>query len=290
LIQNRQAPTKIAEFGKIVPAICVFSKKWIVMPNFAANLSMLFTELPFLDRFDAAAQAGFRHVECQFPYDFTAAEITARLQYLDLNLVLFNLPPGNWADGERGLAALSTQQTAFRQSIELAIAYAQACRTSRLHALAGIANPLDHESLETYRDNLNYAAHRLTTEGMTLLIEPINRHDMPGYFLSDFDFAADLIQTIGRSNLQLQFDVYHRQMICGDIIKGLRKFMPIIGHIQIAGVPGRHEPVACELDFPTIFAEIDALGYGGYVGCEYRPRAGTVDGLDWLSPYLPQQA
>jgi hydroxypyruvate isomerase len=259
------------------------------MPSFAANLSLLFTELPFLDRFAAAAKVGFRKVECQFPYDCAAAEIAAKLRHLELQLVLFNLPPGDWAAGDRGLAALSARQDEFRRSIELAITYARTCNTSKLHALAGIADPHDRQSLVAYRDNLAFAADRLAAESMTLLIEPINRRDMPGYFLSDFQLAADLIQEIGRRNLQLQFDIYHRQMICGDVIHGLQQLMPIIGHVQIAGVPGRHEPTSCELDFPTIFTEIDRLEYDGDIGCEYRPRGETAAGLGWLSPYLPQR-
>ncbi len=258
------------------------------MPRFAANLSLLFADLPFLDRLDAAAAVGFRSVECQFPYDNDAVDVAARLQALDLAMVLFNLPPGNWANGDRGLAAITSRQIEFRQSVSTAIAFARTCGTQQLHALAGIADPQDGAALATYQDNLKFAADRLAAEGMTLLIEPINRRDMPGYFLGDYHLAADLIRTIGMSNLRLQFDIYHRQMICGDVITGLREMMPIIGHVQVAGVPGRHEPTGCELDFAMIFAELDRLGYREHVGCEYRPQGETAAGLGWLSPYLPQ--
>lgn len=257
------------------------------MPKFAANLSLLFTDLPFLDRFSAAAAAGFRAVECQFPYESPADEIAARLQQWNLELVLFNLPPGDWAAGDRGLAAVNDQSTAFTRSLALALDYARICKTGRLHVMAGIADSADKSVMMTYRTNLAAAADELARHGITLLIEPINRQDMPGYFLSDFLLAAELIASIGKSNLRLQFDIYHRQMICGDVIHGLRDLLPIIDHIQVAGVPGRHEPAACELDFPTLFAEIDGLGYGGFIGCEYRPLTTTTAGLAWLKPYLP---
>jgi hydroxypyruvate isomerase len=260
------------------------------MPKFAANISLLFTELPFLDRFAAAAEAGFRAVECQFPYEVSPVSIAGALRQSGLSLVLFNLSPGIWANGDRGLAALASRQDEFRQSVPIAIAYARLCGTTQLHAMAGIADCSDSGATATYRDNLRYAAELLAPEGMSLLIEPINRRDMSGYFLSDFDVAIELIQAMELSNLRLQFDIYHRQMMCGDVIAGLRAAMPLIGHVQIAGVPGRHEPVNCELDYAAIFAELDRLGYRGFIGCEYKPRGSTLEGLGWLSPYLPQVA
>lgn len=260
------------------------------MPKFAANLSLLFTELPFLERFDAAARAGFRAVECQFPYDVDAASIANELRQSDLSMVMFNSPPGNWANGDRGLAALPSRQAEFRRSLSSALTYARLCGTRQLHVLAGIANSSDQDAKSTYRANLTYAAELLAAEEMILLIEPINQRDMPGYFLSDFQLAIELIQTVGLSNLRLQFDIYHRQMICGDVITGLRAAMPMIGHIQVAGIPGRHEPIDCELDYATIYAELDRLGYRGHIGCEYKPSGSTMDGLAWLSPYLPQSA
>jgi len=256
------------------------------MPTFAANLSLLFTELPFLDRIDAAAAAGFPAVECQFPYEVTAPALAARLQQQQIPLILFNLPAGDWSRGDRGLAALPAQRETFRQSLHQALDYARQCRASRLHVMAGIADPADKAAMMTYRANLAEAAELAAAADITLLIEPINRQDMPGYFLSDYHLAAELIETIGAANLRLQFDLYHRQRICGEVIDCLRQLMPVIGHIQVAGVPGRHEPVDCELDFPTIFAEIDRLGYRGYIGCEYRPIGTTSAGLGWLKPYL----
>ena len=256
------------------------------MPKFAANLSLMFSELPFLERIAAASAAGFHAIECQFPYEVEAAAIASELRQSAIDLVLFNLPPGDWTRGDRGLAALANREAEFRQSLSQALAYAQACRTKCLHAMAGIADRADRSAMRTYRDNLAYAADYLAPHGVSLLIEPINQHDMPGYYLSDFDHAAELIDLIGSPQLRLQFDIYHRQRICGEVIAGLRDLLPLIGHIQVAGVPGRHEPAQCELDFPTIFAEIDRLGYDGFIGCEYRPRGTTAAGLDWLKPYL----
>ena len=256
------------------------------MPKFAANLSLLFTELPFTERFAAAAAAGFSCVECQFPYDLPADEVAAQLRQLSLKLVLFNAPPGDWAKGSRGLAALPQHVDAFRQSVSTALAYAAATGTRRLHIMAGIEEGDRQSALRVYRSNLAFAAEQAATAGITILIEPINHHDMPGYFLSDYDRAAELITAIGARSLRLQFDLYHRQMICGRVIDGLRQLLPLIGHIQVAGIPGRNEPVGGELDFAAIFSEIDRLGYEGFIGCEYRPLHGTEAGLSWVKPYL----
>lgn len=256
------------------------------MPRFAANLSLLFTELPFLDRFEAAADAGFTAVECQFPYEVAAHEVAERLRRHKIEPVLFNMPPGNWAAGDRGLAALPERQGEFKESVGTALRYARSCGCKRLHAMAGIAEPTDAATLSTYRANLAYAAEVAARDEVTVLIEPINRRDMPGYFLSDYERAADLISAIGSDALRLQFDIYHRQMICGRVLDGLRELLAVIGHIQIAGIPGRHEPDGSELDFSVIFAEIDRLGYDGFIGCEYRPRSTTSAGLGWLSSYL----
>ncbi|HVJ40870.1 MAG TPA: 2-oxo-tetronate isomerase [Dongiaceae bacterium] len=256
------------------------------MPKFAANLSLMFTELSFLERFDAAADAGFTAVECQFPYEAAADSVAERLQRHAIELVLFNMPPGNWAAGDRGLATLSERKSEFKEGVATALDYARVCGSKRLHLMAGIGDPTDAAAVDSYRANLAYAAELSARDGVTVLIEPINRRDMPGYFLSDYELATELISTIGSDSLRLQFDIYHRQMICGRVLDGLRELLPIVGHIQIAGVPGRHEPCNGELDFPTIFAEIDRLGYDGFIGCEYRPRAETSAGLGWLAPYL----
>lgn len=255
------------------------------MPKFAANLSLLFTEHPFLERFEAAAAAGFSFVECQFPYDLPARDIAAALRRHNLELVLFNLPPGDWGKGERGLAALPQREKDFRLAVTTALDYARITGTRRLHVMAGIAETTP-ASRHTYRANLTFAAAQAAAVGVIVLIEPLNRQDVPGYFLSDYDLAAELISQIGSPALRLQFDIYHRQMICGRVLDGLRALLPLIGHIQVAGVPGRHEPAGGELDYRALFAEIDRLGYQGFIGCEYHPRQDTQSGLAWLKPYL----
>jgi 2-dehydrotetronate isomerase len=252
------------------------------MPKFAANLSMLFQEHAFLDRFAAAKASGFEAVEFLFPYEFEAGLIAQRLNAADLRQVLFNLPPGDWAKGERGLAALPARRDEFRKSVDTALNYAKGLGTPLLHVMAGIAEADDEIAADCYRDNLRYAAERAGEHGIGITIEALNKRDMPGYFLSDFDRAAEFIDEVGLPNLKLQFDVYHRQIIQGDVLTGLRQLMPIIGHIQIASVPERHEPGSGELDDFAVLRALDSLGYQGYVGCEYRPANGTVEGLGWL--------
>lgn len=252
------------------------------MPRLAANLSMLFTEHPFPDRIAAAAAAGFTAVEFLFPYDFPADDLGARLRRHGLEQALFNLPPGNWIAGDRGMAAIPERRDEFRASVALALSYAQALGNRRLHLMSGIADRADPTARASYREALAYACDRAGEAGLEVMIEPINRRDMPGYFLNDFDFAADLIADSGAPNLRLQFDIYHRQVMRGDVLTGLRDLMPIIGHVQIAAVPHRHEPGSGELDDRRILAELDRLGYTGFVGCEYRPAAGTVAGLGWI--------
>jgi 2-dehydrotetronate isomerase len=255
------------------------------MPRFAANLTMMFTEWPFLDRFAAAAQAGFEAVEFLFPYDHAPEEIAARLTRNSLVLVNFNMPPGDWAAGERGLAALAGRQAEFRHGVERALSYARATGAPRIHAMAGLVSPQDAAAASLYADNLRHAAGRLAGAGIDLLIEPLNRRDMPGYFLDDFGRAAAFIAEIGLPNLKMQFDIYHRQILHGDVARGLRDMMPVIGHVQIASVPGRHEPDSEELNFAFVCEELDRLGFAGHVGCEYRPRFDTVAGLSWFVPY-----
>ncbi len=252
------------------------------MPRFAANLSMMFTERPFLERFGAAADAGFEAVEYLFPYDHPAETVAAALRAAGLRQVLFNLPPGDWAKGERGLAALPERAEEFRRSVATALDYAQALDAPLLHVMAGLAPADDPAAAAAYLDALRFAADAVGAAGRTLLIEPINRRDMPGYFLDDFDRAAAIIDRLGHPNLRLQFDIYHRQILHGDVLTGLETLMPMIGHVQVASVPKRQEPGTGELDDFRIFAALDALGYDGWVGCEYRPAGATLDGLGWL--------
>ena len=252
------------------------------MPKFAANLSMMFTEWPFLDRFAAAADAGFEAVEYLFPYEHPPEALAERLTASRLTQALFNLPPGDFQAGERGLAALPDRFREFAESVEAARVYAAATGVKRLHMMAGIADRADPAAIEAYRRAVIHAAEALAGDGLDLVIEPINGRDMPGYFLNDFAFAARLVEELALPNLKLQFDIYHRQIMHGDVTVALRAMMPLIGHIQIAGVPDRHEPMACELDFPFLFSELERLGYQGFVGCEYRPKAGTLEGLGWF--------
>lgn len=252
------------------------------MPRFAANLSLMFTEHDFPDRFQAAADAGFDAVEFQFPYAYPAQEIARWCRVAKVEQVLFNLPPGDWEQGDRGLAALPERKAEFRQSVRTALDYAGIIGTVRLHVMAGIADPSDPVHQASYRDALAYAADAAEEKDVCLLIEPINGRDVPGYFLNSFDRAAGVINEIDRSNLKLQFDVYHRQILHGDVLTGLESLMPLIGHVQTASVPGRNEPGSGELDDFRIFKALDDLGYQGFVGCEYRPRAATNDGLGWM--------
>lgn len=255
------------------------------MPKFAANLTMMFNEVAFLDRFAAAAKAGFTAVEFLFPYDHPPEVVAARLKENGLTQALFNLPPGNWQAGERGLASLSGRQGEFRASVDIALTYARSTDVRRLHVMAGLASRKDPVAVEAYRDALAFACDRAGQDGIDIVIEPINPRDMPGYFLDDFDFAADLIDALNKPNLKLQFDIYHRQIIHGDVLTGLQQLMPIIGHVQIASVPLRNEPGTGELDDLLVLRELDLLGYTGFVGCEYRPAGDTVAGLSWLDAF-----
>ncbi|MGB9149787.1 MAG: 2-oxo-tetronate isomerase [Burkholderiales bacterium] len=257
------------------------------MPKFAANLSFLFTEFAFLTRFAAAAQARFNAVEFLFPYEFSAQEIAARLKQHQLQNVLFNLPPGNWHAGERGIAILPGREAEFRQSVATAIDYAKAFECPRLHALAGIA-PAGCDRLalnKIYVGNLRFAAEQLAKHDLTLLIEPINTFDMPGYFLNTQAEAFSICQQVGAPNIKMQMDIYHMQMMGEDLEVNIRRFLPHVGHIQIASVPGRHEPDAGEIDYPNLFRLLDELEYRGWIGCEYKPKTTTLEGLRWLEQY-----
>ncbi len=258
------------------------------MPRFAANLSLMYGEHAFLDRFAAAAADGFDAVEFLFPYEHAPADIAAALRRHGLTQALFNLPPGDMDAGERGLAALPGREAQFAASLEQALPHAQATGCRRLHAMAGVAAPgADRAAMHaTYVANLRRAAARVAPLGITLLIEPINTRDMPGYFLTRQAEAHAVVAEVGAPNLAVQMDLYHCQITEGDLAAKLRLFVggagSRVGHVQIAGVPGRHEPDDGEVHYPFLFDLLDELGYEGFVGCEYRPRAGTSAGLGWL--------
>jgi len=255
------------------------------MPRFAANLTMMFNEVPFLDRFDAAARAGFTAVEFLFPYDHPAEAIGERLHRNGLTQALFNLPPGNWDAGEKGFAALPARFADLQQSLRTALPYALATGVKRVHLMAGMASRGEPKAVDAFRKSVAAAAEFFAPHGLDVVIEPINPRNVPGYFLNDFTFARDLIVQAGIPNLKLQFDIYHCQIIHGDVTMRLREMMPSIGHIQIASIPSRNEPDGEELNYPFLFDELDRLGYGGFVGCEYNPRGKTSDGLGWFKPY-----
>jgi 2-dehydrotetronate isomerase len=264
----------------------------LTMPRFAANLSLMYTEVPFLDRFAAAARDGLTAVEFLFPYEHSATEIVARLQDHNLTQALFNLPPGDWEAGDRGMACHPGREAEFAAGLERALAYAQATGCQRLHAMAGLipVGVSPEQARATYVANLRQAAERCAPLGITLLIEPINTRDMPGYFLNFQQQAHDILAEIGAPNLKVQMDWYHCQIMEGDLTRRLEKHFSGVGHIQIAGVPDRHEPDQGEVNFPHLFDRLDALGYEGFVGCEYRPRAGTSEGLGWLKRYRASKA
>ena len=257
------------------------------MPRFAANLSMMFQEHEFLDRFRAARAAGFAGVEFLFPYDFPAGDVANSLRQADLTQVLFNLPPGEWAKGERGLAALPGREEEFQKSVETALAYAQALHCPTLHCMAGMVPAgVERERCErTYTANLRLAARACAEAGRTLVLEPINTRDMPGYFLNYQAQARAIIEEVAEPNLKLQLDLYHCQIMEGDLARHIREFAEITGHVQIAGVPERHEPDQGEVNFRYLFDVLDETGYQGWIGCEYRPRGRTTDGLGWFSHY-----
>ena len=250
------------------------------MPRFAANLTLLFTEVPMLDRPDWARRTGFDGVEVLFPYDHPVADWERALAGLPLALI--NAPPGDWASGDRGFAARPGYETAFRDSFLRAADYATRLGAPRIHVMAGVAKGPQAEG--TYAENLSWALAQAPDLG--ICIEPLNPEDMPGYFLKSADQAAEILKLVGARNVKLQYDLYHQQMSRGAVAEHLRRHFPIIGHIQVAGVPGRNEPDARqELNVAYLFGVIDELGYGGWIGCEYRPRNGTEAGLHWLKPY-----
>jgi len=258
------------------------------MPKFAANLSMMFQEIPnFLDRFEAAAQAGFSGVEFLFPYDYPPEVIAEQLEKNRLSLALFNTVPGDWSQGERGLAALPGREQAFRDGVDKAILYAKAAKCPLIHTMAGLW-PDGRDKAEgerVYIDNLRWAADRAAPAGITAIIEPINTRDIPGYFLNYSKDAVRIIEAVGRPNLCYQLDLYHLQIMEGDLAPKMRALAGLYPHVQIAGTPGRHEPDVGEVNYPFLFDLFDELGYTGWIGCEYRPQGDTLAGLGWAKKY-----
>lgn len=264
---------------------------FLAMPKLAANLSMLFTEEPFPLRFGEAARAGFSAVEFLFPYDHSPESVAGWLAEHRLKNVLFNLPPGDWAAGERGIACLRGREEEFRDGVVRALEYATRLGTPCLHAMAGIvpagADRGAHRAL--YIENLRFAADELARQGRTLLIEPLNPRDVPGYLLASQADAHAIREAVDRPNIKVQMDFYHAQIAEGDLATTFQSRLDGIGHVQIAGVPGRHEPDTGEVDYAYLFDLMDELGYAGWVGCEYRPRGRTEDGLSWITTVRDRQ-
>jgi hydroxypyruvate isomerase len=263
----------------------VFNGKEVVsMPKFAANLSMMFNEVAFLDRFQAAADAGFKAVEFLFPYEHEPEQVAAKAAAAKVEVILFNLPGGNWAAGERGISCIPGREEEFRAGVERALAYQALLGTKQLHSMAGIV-PVGVDPLQcraTLVSNLKYAAKKLATHNLTLLLEAINTRDMPGFVVSTQREAAAICDQVEEPNLRLQMDLYHMQIAEGDLATCLRRYASRCGHIQIAGCPERHEPDTGEIRYEYIYKVIDETGYAGWLGCEYRPAGNTVDGLGWL--------
>lgn len=257
------------------------------MPRLAANLTMLFNEVPFLDRFEAAAKAGFGAVEFLFPYEYRAAELRARLQAHGLQLVLHNLPPGDWGKGERGIGCHPDRVSEFRAGVDRAIEYATALGAPQVNCLAGIA-PTDvpAEKLRvTFVENLRYAAGKLGDAGVKLLVEPINTFDIPGFYLNRTAQALDLIAEVGSDNLYVQYDIYHAQRMEGELANTIKANLGKIAHMQLADNPGRNEPGTGEINYRFLFGWLDAIGYPGWIGCEYRPKTTTEAGLGWRAAH-----
>ena len=257
------------------------------MPKFCANLTMLFNEHPFLDRFDAAAKAGFKGVEFLFPYAFAKDDIAERLKKNGLTQVLFNLPAGDWDKGERGIACHPDRVGEFQDGVGRAIDYAKALGGTIVNCLAGLA-PAGVErdkARQTLVDNLAYAAAALKREGILLIMEPINSYDIPGYFVNRSAEGIAIIEATGSDNLKLQYDIYHMQRMEGELAATIERLLPRIAHMQLADNPGRNEPGTGEVNWPFVFQAIDAMGFRGWIGCEYRPAGETEAGLGWFAPY-----
>lgn len=257
------------------------------MPKLAANLSMLFTEMDFMARFEAASKAGFKGVEYLFPYDFSAEEIKGQLDLHKLTQVLFNLPAGDWAKGERGIACLPDRTEEFRLGVDTAIEYAHVLGCKQVNCLSGIVpkNLSLTIAEDTLVDNLKYAADKLAQQDINLVLEAINTQDMPGFCVSTTAQTMDIIERVGSDNLRSQYDIYHMQIMEGNIARTMTDYIRSIGHVQLADNPGRHEPGTGELNYEFLFQHIDSIGYQGWVGCEYVPANGTQAGLGWLKKY-----
>ena len=252
------------------------------MIQLSANLSLLFTENEFIDRFKEAKNNGFDAIEFQFPYDIEAQTIKREIDKNNLILSIFNSPPGDFENGDRGLACLENRKDDFKKSIVKAISYAKIFQCNKIHVMAGISNKEnDLNAKKVYIENLKWACDEFDKHNINLLIEPINQRNIPKYFLSSTDLAIEIINEVKRENIKLLFDIYHHQIIRGDVTKYLEKFLPYIGHIQIAGIPNRNEPDQSELDYQYIFKLIEKLNYNGFIGCEYNPKKDTVSGLKW---------
>jgi len=258
------------------------------MPKFCANLTLLFNEVPFMDRFGAAAKAGFGGVEYLFPYDYNRDDIADALKTHGLTQVLHNLPAGDWARGERGMACHPDRVGEFQDSVGLAIEYATRLGCRQLNCLAGLTpEGVSAERIRTtFVANLKFAALKLKEHGIRLLIEPINTRDMPGFYLNRTQQALDIIREVGSDNLFLQYDIYHMQVMEGDLAPTIERHLGSIAHMQLADTPGRHEPGTGETNYPFLFRHIDRLGYAGWIGCEYKPLTTTTEGLGWLKPWL----
>lgn len=261
------------------------------MPKFAANLTMLFTEHDFLDRFEHAAKAGFTAVEFLFPYAFAAGDIAQRLEKFGLTLVLHNLPAGNWDAGERGIACNPDRVGEFRAGVATAITYAKALGVKQLNCLAGKTLPgvSDEVLKQTFVSNLRFAAAELKQAGLNLLIEPINTFDIPSFYPNRTAQAVAILDEVGASNAFVQYDIYHAQRTEGELASTMQKHLPRIGHIQLADNPGRHEPGTGEINYPFLLTHLEQLGYSGWIGCEYKPATTTEAGLGWLNAtHLPK--
>ena len=257
------------------------------MPRFAANLSLMFNEVPFMERFARARACGFDGVEFLFPYEFPAEDIAEQLKANDLTLALFNMPPGDWANGERGIAALPGREGEFRENLEIAAQYAEVLNCERVHCMSGvIPESLDRGQAQAlYCEHLRLASERMAKDGRNVLIEPLNTRDAPGYLISRQDHARDIVQQLNLPNVKVQFDMYHCQIVHGDLIRWTETMLPYMDHIQIADVPERHEPGTGEVNYSNVLNRLDDLGYRGWVGCEYRPKAGTEEGLGWMQAF-----
>lgn len=258
------------------------------MVQFAANLSMMFNEVDFPDRFEAAARAGFKGVEYLFPYDYEAGDLAARLRDNSLKQILFNTPAGDWDAGDRGLACNPERTDEFRNGVSRAIEYANVLECTQLHCMAGLVpDGADAGYVrKTYVQNLQYASAKMEKAGIRCLIEMINTRDIPGFYLNTSAQAEKILEEVGSDNLYLQYDIYHMQIMEGDLAPTMERLAPRIAHMQLADTPGRNEPGTGEINYQFLFAHLDRIGYDGWIGCEYKPAKTTLEGLGWLDPYI----